>query len=279
MAKKYDEAVKGYTPAQIKAAKKRAKAYYLEHNGEVSVKVLSRIAKVPQGYIREWMREKPWDEALKESPEDKVQLSNKTKGALASGAKGFGLTEQEELFCYHYMKTFNATTSAIRAGYSSSYGHNKAYRLLKTDKVKGFLNHIKGQRNEELFIDGMRIIQEYIKVAFADITDFIKFGPGGVSLRSSSNVDGQLITKVSEGKNGITIELADKMAALSKLERYLDVMPTEWKQIVEERKTDLLAQRLELEKQKVNGPEEEAIDDGFLEALKGSAKEVWKDEI
>ena len=132
--KKYGKEAAGYTPEQIKKAKQTAKNYYQENEGVVSVKVLARQAKVPQGFIRQWMKEENWDEGLKKDPEDLVNLTDETKKVLRTGAEEFGLTEQEELFCYHYLSTFNATTSAIKAGYPPSYAHNKAYRLLREDE-------------------------------------------------------------------------------------------------------------------------------------------------
>lgn len=236
-----------YTPEQLEQSKKLAKQYYVDNKGIASIKVLARIGKVPQRYVTKWMKEENWNQHFMEDPDDKVLLSEDTKAILQSGAESFGLDEQEELFCYHYLKTFNATTSAIKAGYSSSFAHNMAYRLLKKSKIKDFLEHAKGKRNEELFLDGLRIIQEYMKIAFADMTDFVKFGSSGVKLRHSTKVDGQLITKISEGKNGVTIELADKMKALDKLEQYLQVMPEDWRRSIEEKKLELAQQKAELD--------------------------------
>lgn len=236
----------------------------------MSVKVLSRQGKVPQSYVRKWLTEENW--STKESVDDKVVLSAKTKRALKSSAERFNLTEQEELFCYHYLKTLNATTSAVKAGYSPAFCYQKGHILMKNSKIKEFLNHIKGIRNQELFIDPIRIIKEYMKIAFADMTDFVKFGPNGLTLKNSDKVDGQLITKLKEGREGISIELADKLKALDKLEKYLEVMPGDrWKKDIEERKLALLMAKME------TGGEEEK-DDGFLEALGNSAKEVWEDE-
>ena len=124
----------------------------------------------------------------------------------------------------------------------------------------------------------MRIVNEYIKIAFADMSDFVRFGPNGVVLKHSDKVDGQMVVKVKEGRDGVTIELADKLKALEKLERYLKVMPSDWKQRVEEKKVELMGQKLELEKQKVDLGSESDDDDGFLTALKEAAKEVWNDE-
>lgn len=248
--KKYDEDVKTYSPAKLRNAKSLAKEHFIEKQGEVSVKVLSRVAKVPQGYIRKWMRDEKWEDSLMESPGDKVILTEKTKKVLQTGAEDFGLNEQQELFCYHYMKTFNATNSAVRAGYSSTFAHQKAHTMLKNPKIKKFLAHIKEHRNGEVFVDSMRIVQEYMKIAFADMTDFVKFGPDGLRLKASEGVDGQLITKIKEGRDGISIELADKLVALQRLEKYLEVMPVSWKQTVEEEKLKLMKEKMELERQR-----------------------------
>lgn len=258
--KKFDEDVKGYTPKQLEEAKQAAKDHYRMNEGVVSVKVLSRVGRVPQGYIREWMREEDWDQGLKEDPEDLVNLTEKTKQVLSTGAEQFGLDEQEEIFCYHYMKTFNATASAIKAGYSPSYAHNKAYLLLRKDNIKDFITEVKLQRNEELFLEPLRVIQEYMKIAFADMTDFVKFGPGGVTARHSNTVDGQLIVKIREGRDGVSIELADKMKALEKLEQYMDVMPEDWKQILENDKLAIMREKLELEKDRAGNMEDKPIE-------------------
>jgi len=267
---KYDEAWKKYTPTQKRKAKQAALSYYKEQKGEVSVKVLSRRAKVPQGIIRKWMADGNWEDMF-----DKNPISEETMEVIQTAAEEFGLTEQEETFCYHYVKTRNATTSAVRAGYSSSYAHNKAYLLLKKDSVTSFIKHIRDQMNKELFVDALDIARFYVKAGFADMTDYVTFGPSGVIPKSSHAVDGQLITKIKEGRDGVSIELVDRYTALSKLEDYLEFIPN-WKQKVEEEKVKLMKEKLEIEKAKINGPED-TEDDGFLEALKGSVKEVWAD--
>lgn len=268
MAKK-----KEFTPKQLKKAKAAAKKRYIEEQGICSVRVLSRAGKVPEKYIREWMKEENWSDIFKEEPGDRVKLTKQTKEILQSAAEEYGLNEQEELFCYHYLKTFNQTTAAIRAGYGASYAHNQAYYLLEKPQVKRYLEYVKGQRNSELFIDSMRIIKEYMKIAFADMTDFISFDSNGVVLKNSNRVDGQLITKLTEGKAGTTVELADKMKALEKLEQYLGVMPSdEFKRRMEEERLLIQKQRLELDRSKTTS--ETKVEDRlgmYLDLLTGVA--------
>ena len=59
------------------------------------------------------------------------------------------------------------------------------------------------------------------------MTDYVNITPTGVSLKPSAVVDGQIITEIKEGRDGITIKLADKMKALDKLSAYLKVLPND----------------------------------------------------
>ena len=236
----FDEAYRNYTKEELLKHKQDAFSYYKEKQGLCSVKVLSRRGKVPQAVIRQWMREENWKAKVMEDPEDKVILSEETKEFISSHAEEYGLSEAEEKFCYHFMKTRNATTSALRAGYSSSFAHDKAYQLLKDERIQKFLHDTRSQICEELFIDTMDIVNMYAKIAFADMTDFVTFGPRGVQPKKSDSVDGQLICKIKEGRDGVSIELADRMRALDKLSNYLGVTPQD---ILDKVKADLLKEQ------------------------------------
>lgn len=205
-----------YTPAQLGAAKRRAKKYFQDKKGIVSVKVLSRVAGVPQGTIREWMAKKDW-------PQVEQELELKSMDILEGLARELELTEQEELFCYHFLISRNTTTAALKAGWSPSYAHNKAYRLLKREGIQKFLTQLRIQRNEELFYDAVDLLQTYIKIANTNMSDYVSFGPEGVTLRPSEKVDGQMIAEIKEGRDGISIKLVDKHKALEVLAKYLGV--------------------------------------------------------
>ncbi len=222
---KYDSVVKTYTPKEMKAHHDETLTYYIEHQGEVSVKVLSRVGKVPQSYVRKWMKEENWDQYIKENSEDKIRVSEKTKDFIKSAGEAYGLTEQEELFCYHFFKCKNATQAAMRAGYSSAWAYNAGYNLLQKPNIRKFLKEIKSKACEELFIDTLDIINMWAKIAFADMNDYVSVSGAGVMLRGSHQTDGQVISEIKEGKDGITIKLADKMKALDRLSSYLKVLP------------------------------------------------------
>ena len=222
---KYDEAVKGYSPKELKGHHDDALTYYIEHQGEISVKVLSRVAKVPQSYVRKWIKEENWDQYTKEDPEDKIKLSEKTKQFIESAAEKYGLSEQEETFCYHFYKSKNATQAALKAGYGSHYAYNAAYYILNKPHIKKFLKDLQAQACEEVFVDTLDIIRMWAKIAFADMNDYVSVSGAGVMLKGSNQTDGQVITEIKEGKDGITIKMADKMKALDRLSSYFKVLP------------------------------------------------------
>lgn len=219
------EEVKTYSPKELKAHHDECLTYYIEHLGEVSTKVLSRVGKVPQAYVRKWIKEEAWEKYVREEEGDKINLTPKTKEFIQSAAEKYGLSEQEELFCYHYLKTMNSTQAALRAGYGPGYSYNKGYNLLGKENVQQFLKDAKAQMCEEIFLDPLDVVRMWAKIAMADMNDFVSVSCAGVALRGSATTDGQLVTKIKEGKDGVTIELADKMKALDRLSAYFKILP------------------------------------------------------
>jgi phage terminase small subunit len=78
-------------------------------------------------------------------------------------------------------------------------------------------------------------LNEYIKIAFADMTEFVEFNDKKVILKDSTKVDGRLITEVKQGRDGVTIKLADKMKAIDRLEKLFNVIPDAKLQLDRER--------------------------------------------
>ena len=222
---KYDEAVKGYSPQELKKHHDDALTYYIEKGGEVSVKVLSRVAKVPQSYVRKWMKEENWDQYTMEDEGDKVKVSPHVKEYVRTKAEEMGLSEQEEMFCYHFFKCKNATQAALRAGYGSHYAYNAAYHLLNKPSIQEFLKDIRAEACGEIFVDTIDILRMWAKIAFADMNDYVSVSGAGVLLKGSSQTDGQVVTEIKEGRDGVTVKLADKMKALDRLSSYLKVLP------------------------------------------------------
>ncbi|NFF66822.1 terminase [Clostridium sporogenes] len=212
------------------------------------------------------------------------------------------LTDKQRLFCIYYVKSFNQTMAAIKAGYSPERAHVTGSELVRNSKVKAYIKELKGKMTEEIFIDAMDVLNKYIKIAFADITDYLTFGQKEVTVmgafgpvkdgegneltkvvnyvdfKESNIIDGTIISEVKQGKDGVSIKFEDRMKALDKLSQYFDLFPDNFKRKIEDEKVKQSREKLELEKSKGNGDEIEAEDDGFLDALNGRATEVWNNE-
>lgn len=102
-------------------------------------------------------------------------------------------------------------------------------------------------------------------IAFADINDFVDISAGFVTAKDG--IDGTIVSEVSNTQSGVKIKLADRMKALQWLTDHMDLA-------TEKQKAEIA-----LLKAKVQTDDgEEIADDGFLEALNGTAAEDWGDE-
>jgi len=194
------------------------------------------------------------------------------------------LTEKQRLFCLYFIKNRNATMAAIRAGYGKISAHTEGSRLLRNVKVAEEIRRLKGPIDQEAFLDVIDVLREYMKIAFADITEYVEFGQveqyviregqkvkgengewlkervNYINLKNHGEVDGSVIGEVKEGKEGLSIKLHDKMKALEALAKHLDLLPDHHKRRIEEEKLKLDQAKFESDKLKATGG---GIDEGI----------------
>lgn len=191
-----------------------------------------------------WSRNAPKKDATKK---EKVATQVKKDASKKQNEKATekpviendGLTDKQRLFCIYYVKYFNAT-KAYQKAYEVNYmtANANGSRLLAKDSVKSEIQRLKQQRMEDAYFDKYDVLQKYKDIAFADITDFVEFGRekaidpetgmeyevNQVKFRDSSEVDGTIITEVKQGRDGVSVKLADKMKALEFLSKYMDLL-------------------------------------------------------
>lgn len=302
-------------PRQRNPDRDKAFKIYKKHKGNIDLIEIANKLKLPPGTIRGWKSKDKWNDKLNGTLQKNMERSNKKKNVKKQNKriteydldKDAGLTEKQRLFCLHYVNCMNATQAAIKAGYSKVSAHVEGCRLLKNVKVSEEVKRLKKMMANELFLEAMDVLKKYLHIAFSDITDYIKFGRREVQvmgafgpvyegegedkrpvtkvvnyidLKSSDEIDGTIIQEVSQGKDGVKIKLMDKKFALEKIEKYMDIFGDEkFKRKIEEEKLKISQQKLELEKIKAAEFDDgEDGDDGFIEALEGSIKDVWNDE-
>ncbi|WP_036120797.1 terminase small subunit [Lysinibacillus sphaericus] len=212
-----------------------------------------------------------------------------------------GLTDKQRLFCMYYIKTYNQTMAAIKAGYAKDSAHVEGSRLLRNAKVANEIRRLKGEIRKGIFVDAMDVLDKYIQIAFADITDYLTFGQervqligafgpvfdkddkpvmvdqGYVRFNESIDVDGTLVTEVKQGRDGLSVKFADKMRALDFLAKHFDLLNEQERKQLEIEKTRASLELSKIAIRKENGEDDDEFeDDGFLEAIEG--KEVNWDE-
>jgi len=225
-----------YTPKERKEAHDIALRAYIDSGGTLSSKCLARRAFVPSEWVARWAREENWRQFLPGyQPGDKLFLSEKVKEEAKEEVE---LSDKEWAFCWSYFKCRSATQAALNAGYSVGSGE-RGYLLLNKPKIRAGLESIRKQVQHESLVEATDIVNMWAKIAFADMTDYVDISRAGVFLKPSKQIDGQVIQEVKEGRDGVTIKLADRMKALDKLSEYLGVTPEDKSKMVKQ----ILAQR------------------------------------
>lgn len=253
---------------------KAEKARELYKGGMKLVEIASQL-EVPAGTVRRWKSTYHWDgEQQSERSEKKSERSESkksvTKKAVADEVKqviqNTDLTDKQQLFCIYYIRCFNATKAYQKAygcGYTTAVTNGPA--LLGNTRIKEEILQLKQDRLNREFLSESDIFQKYMDIAFADINDFVDISAGFVTAKDG--IDGTIVSEVSDTQNGVKIKLADRMKALQWLSDHMDLA-------TEKQKAEIA-----LLKAKVQTDDgDEVADDGFLEALNGTAAEDWGDE-
>lgn len=145
--------------------------------------------------------------------------------------------DRRSLFVHEYLIDRNGTQAAIRAGYAPKSAHTTANRLLKDAKVAAEIAAATAAHFDRLEVTKDRLTRELAKIAFADLRDFLTWGPeekaivdpttgtvigktSGVSLKPSAEIGDDaagVIAEIGETQTGLKVKLHDKLAAVKML--------------------------------------------------------------
>ena len=194
------------------------------------------------------------------------------------------MTQKQKIFVDEYLIDLNATR-AYMAAYSKVKNPNvaaaSAARMLRNVKVAKEIQKRMNERSERTEITQDMVLKELAALALAKYTDYgnvierqAYYTKNGMSIPLTDkngkplmikDIDYNLTAEMSEyakkaiksikpGKYGIELELYDKERALEMLGRHLGMFTG-----------------------KAEEPDDNS-DDGFIEALKSTAREDWADE-
>ncbi|MGO4496406.1 terminase small subunit [Paenibacillus sp. 2RAB27] len=213
-----------------------------------------------------------------------------------------GLTIKKRIFIGEYLRDFNATRAAMAAGYSKKTAYSIGWELLRKPEVQVAIKKYTESIMSDVGLNAQRILMEYMKIAFADITDFIEFGQeehiarnkkGEIQLdengdpvkykinftnfKDGAEIDGTLISEVKQSKEGVSVKLYDKTKALEVLVKYIDLLPDKHKRMIEEEKLKISRERLEIDRDKGEGGDSDSGNiDQLTEMIRLSAEAAAK---
>ena len=117
---------------------------------------------------------------------------------------------------------------------------------MKNQLIRKTIEQLKQNHMNREMLKQEDIFQKYMDIAFADMNDFMSFGQeeietdygprmvNSVRLKESDQVDGTLITEVKQGRDGVSVKLADRMKAIDWLADHMDIATAEQKAKIEQ---------------------------------------------
>lgn len=165
------------------------------------------------------------------------------------------LNDNQRLFAEYYADNRNATQAYMRA-YGANWvtANTNGSRLLANACVRAYVDELLRLKREAIMLKPDDIVERQMKIAFANITDFVEFGRAvvpiisaygpvtatnpetgekeqlyreinEVRLKEHWEVDGGLIAEVKQSKDGASVKLLDRQKALDWLANYFEINP------------------------------------------------------
>lgn len=135
------------------------------------------------------------------------------------------LNDRQKAFVREYVRTWNATKAAIKAGYAEDSAGVTGCNLLKNPNIENAISIARTKTAELAGVSALMIAEELMKVAFSDMGNHAEWGPNGVMLKPSSDMDTAAVQEVNEtaSEKGVrrSIKLHSKTDALDKLAKHL----------------------------------------------------------
>jgi phage terminase small subunit len=174
------------------------------------------------------------------------------------------LTGKQIIFCYEFIIDFNATRSAIVAGYSKKTARQMGSENLAKPYIITEIRRLQIETMKSLPINPEKIIMEHMKISFADITTYMDIGrkeqtffdDNGKKYKAMADyahlkegilIDGSVISEIQVSKDTTKIKMQDKFKSLEFLAKYAQLGQDYHKQMIEMEKLTIMKERFKLE--------------------------------
>ena len=136
------------------------------------------------------------------------------------------MTPRRQRFVEEYLRSLDARRAAERAGYTPAGAGKTGWRLLRDREVAAAIAAGEKRRAEGRILDGDRVVQELMRVAFSDIRRFARWDEGKLVLTPRDKLapgEAAAIAQITAGgkARGARIRLHGKRRALKALARHV----------------------------------------------------------
>lgn len=145
------------------------------------------------------------------------------------------LTDKQTKFCEEYALSRNGTAAAILAGYSQNSAAQQASRLLSNVKIKDKVAQILAAATGRIGLELDQVLEELRTIAFANMSDYAKWGESSVTLIASEKLSQEQLKAVEsvaetsgrDGRRLLRVRLHSKLRALESLIKIFELSEIE----------------------------------------------------
>ncbi len=134
---------------------------------------------------------------------------------------------KRQRFVEEYIKDFNATQAALRAGYSKASAYSTGAALLMDPVVSQKIQDALTERSKRCQIDADRVVLELAAIAFSDVSGLAEWNGQKVVLKDSQGLSPEVtktIQSLDSSRGNVSVKLHDKLRALELLMRHLGIL-------------------------------------------------------
>ena len=124
------------------------------------------------------------------------------------------LTERERIFANEYIKTTNATQSAIKAGYAEKSASSKGSQLLRKVKVRKYIDSVMEKRSKNTIATADEVLEYLTKVMNGEEKDAFGLDASIADRTKAAELLGKrhmLFTEKVKLDAEIEIDISDRM--------------------------------------------------------------------
>ena len=162
---------------------------------------------------------------------------NKKDKKTAKNDENGELNDRASAFVIEYLKDYNATRSAIAAGYSLKTAFASGFRLLQDPRVQAKLQAFKAERRKTAILSFEERAAILSEIAAGRLSNFVKVSaPGLVAIQATedtlnsaalSDIDQRVLSENQGGGLITKLKIRDPVAAIAELNKmYGDHAPT-----------------------------------------------------